>query len=230
LVVLVRAVREWVQITKAVPGEAQADHPVFGLLCALDVIRRNAHEVHHHIQDIERWRSGSAVFRRQSTRGRSPTGRARSGLPGPRSRQRGWQNAEPMRLRRGMEAAVPCGKRDLFEWKEQCGSQVHGPNRLDEPNATNEPAVSGLHRAADEVAARLRHVTLDQRAGVEVEAQRSRSRSANTSSDARREEVVNRGARAGWLRAGGVTRPSTISWRRRSWLAGAPAGTMSASG
>lgn len=182
-----------------------------------------------------------------------------------------------MRLRRGMEAAVPCGKRDLFEWKEQCSSQVqgietaqvvvesepgrlldeflvylnhakgwplfahcprraasdgqpHGPNRLDEPNATNEPAVSGLHRAADEVAARLRHVTLDQRAGVEVEAQRSRSRSANTSSDARREEVVNRGARAGWLRAGGVTRPSTISWRRRSWLAEAPAGTMSASG
>lgn len=63
LALLERAVPEWVEVAESTSDEAQADHPVFGALGALDVIRRNAHEVHHHIQDVERWRSGSAALR-----------------------------------------------------------------------------------------------------------------------------------------------------------------------
>ncbi len=31
-------------------------HPQFGTLGALEIIRRNGHEVHHHLMDINRYR------------------------------------------------------------------------------------------------------------------------------------------------------------------------------
>ena len=50
------AAREWVTAALAAPVTAQARHPVFGMLGAVDVMRRNAHEVHHHLWDIHRAR------------------------------------------------------------------------------------------------------------------------------------------------------------------------------
>jgi hypothetical protein len=46
------AAREWVAAALAAPVAAQARHPQFGMLGAVEVIRRNAHEVHHHLWDI----------------------------------------------------------------------------------------------------------------------------------------------------------------------------------
>lgn len=91
------------------------------------------------------------------------------------------------------------------------GGEPHSPESFDEPDAADVPGIHGLHRSADNFAARFRHVPLDQRAGVQVKAQRSTSRSESTSSDARSEEVASRGARSGRLRAGGTTRPAATS-------------------
>ncbi len=49
-----------------------------------------------------------------------------------------------------------------------------------EPDVWDVPAVGGVHRSANGVAARLRDVTLDQRTGVQGEDHGSRSRSAST--------------------------------------------------
>ena len=38
----------------AAPVTAEVSHPEFGTLTTVDVIRRNAHEVHHHLMDISR--------------------------------------------------------------------------------------------------------------------------------------------------------------------------------
>ncbi|HEV2450938.1 MAG TPA: DinB family protein [Streptosporangiaceae bacterium] len=54
LTVLRTAAREWEQAATAAPQDAVVSHPRFGLLDALDLIRRNAHEVHHHLLDIHR--------------------------------------------------------------------------------------------------------------------------------------------------------------------------------
>jgi hypothetical protein len=51
-IVLRSAAREWVQAAQATPMTAEASHPEFGVLTALDIIRRAAHEVRHHLQDI----------------------------------------------------------------------------------------------------------------------------------------------------------------------------------
>jgi len=54
LIALRSAAREWSVAAQAAPAEAEIRHPQFGGLGALDIIRRNAHEVHHHLMDINR--------------------------------------------------------------------------------------------------------------------------------------------------------------------------------
>jgi len=54
VMVLRLAAREWVKAARAAPAAAQVRHPEFGTLGALEIIRRNAHEVHHHLMDINR--------------------------------------------------------------------------------------------------------------------------------------------------------------------------------
>lgn len=46
--------RDWVTAALAAPATVQVRHPQFGMLGAVEVIRRNAHEVHHHVWDIHR--------------------------------------------------------------------------------------------------------------------------------------------------------------------------------
>jgi hypothetical protein len=54
LLALAAAQREWSQAAGAAPAHAQVSHPEFGTLATVDVIRRNAHEVRHHLMDIRR--------------------------------------------------------------------------------------------------------------------------------------------------------------------------------
>jgi hypothetical protein len=46
------AARDWVTTALAAPATARVRHPQFEMLGAVEVIRRNAHEVHHHLWDI----------------------------------------------------------------------------------------------------------------------------------------------------------------------------------
>ena len=48
------AARDWVTAALATPAAAQVRHPRFGMLGPVEVVRRNAHEVHHHLWDIHR--------------------------------------------------------------------------------------------------------------------------------------------------------------------------------
>jgi hypothetical protein len=52
LVVLRSATREWANSASNAPVETVIEHPQFGTLGAVEIIRRNAHEVHHHLIDI----------------------------------------------------------------------------------------------------------------------------------------------------------------------------------
>ena len=54
LLALAAAQREWSRAATAAPAGAQVSHPEFGTLTTVDVIRRNAHEVRHHLMDINR--------------------------------------------------------------------------------------------------------------------------------------------------------------------------------
>ena len=56
LIVLRPAAREWAEAATKAPARAMVRHPQFGNLGALEIIRRNAHEVHHHLMDINRYR------------------------------------------------------------------------------------------------------------------------------------------------------------------------------
>ena len=56
LIVLRSAAREWAR-TAASSAPARhpwSSHPQFGALGAVEIIRRNAHEVRHHLMDINR--------------------------------------------------------------------------------------------------------------------------------------------------------------------------------
>jgi hypothetical protein len=55
LLVLPLAAREWAEVASATPDAAEVRHPQYGTLGAIDIIRRNAHEVHHHLMDINHW-------------------------------------------------------------------------------------------------------------------------------------------------------------------------------
>jgi len=52
LIVLRSAAREWTTAAQAAPAGVQVRHPQFGILGAVEIIRRSAHEVHHHLADI----------------------------------------------------------------------------------------------------------------------------------------------------------------------------------
>jgi hypothetical protein len=54
LIVLRSAAREWSDAAQAAPVSAEVHHPQFGTLGAVEIIRRNAHEIHHHLMDINR--------------------------------------------------------------------------------------------------------------------------------------------------------------------------------
>lgn len=54
LAALGRASRDWVGAATTTPADASTRHPEYGQIDAADVIRRTAHEVRHHVQDIER--------------------------------------------------------------------------------------------------------------------------------------------------------------------------------
>lgn len=56
LIVLRSATREWADTASNAPIETVISHPQFGTLGAVEIIRRNAHEVHHHLMDINRYR------------------------------------------------------------------------------------------------------------------------------------------------------------------------------
>lgn len=48
------ATRDWLEAAEAAPEGGVVEHAELGLLDASAVIRRNAHEVHHHTRDIRR--------------------------------------------------------------------------------------------------------------------------------------------------------------------------------
>ncbi len=54
LIVLRSAAEAWTATAAVAPADIQVHHPQFGSLGALEIIRRNAHEVHHHLMDINR--------------------------------------------------------------------------------------------------------------------------------------------------------------------------------
>src|SRR5215472_9335324 len=54
LMVLRSAAQEWTATAAMAPADAEVCHPQFGVLGAVEIIRRNAHEVHHHLMDINR--------------------------------------------------------------------------------------------------------------------------------------------------------------------------------
>jgi hypothetical protein len=53
LIVLRPAAQEWVTAAAAAPADIQVRHPRFGVLGAVEIVRRSAHEVHHHLMDID---------------------------------------------------------------------------------------------------------------------------------------------------------------------------------
>jgi hypothetical protein len=108
------------------------------------------------------------------------------------------------------------------------GGEANRPSGLDESNAAHEPTVGAVHRVTHEIAASLPHVALDERARVQIDVQRSASRSARTSDEALCRPRAKRGARFGRARDGARRRPSATSSRRWSFSAEARAGTMSA--
>lgn len=55
LTVLRRQAKEWEDVAASVPDDVEVEHPQFGVMGATEIIRRNAHEVQHHIGDIRRW-------------------------------------------------------------------------------------------------------------------------------------------------------------------------------
>jgi hypothetical protein len=53
-IALGNAIRTWVAVARTVPSHLEVEHDAFGTMTAADIIRRNAHEVHHHWRDIDR--------------------------------------------------------------------------------------------------------------------------------------------------------------------------------
>jgi DinB superfamily len=49
---LQEAVQSWRAAAAQISPDATVEHPEFGTLSAADIIRRNAHEVHHHSRDM----------------------------------------------------------------------------------------------------------------------------------------------------------------------------------
>lgn len=49
---LLQASASWTATASTTPLDLTASHDLFGELAAVDIVRRNAHEVHHHLLDI----------------------------------------------------------------------------------------------------------------------------------------------------------------------------------
>jgi hypothetical protein len=52
-----QAAASWIATASATPPDLTTRHDLFGELTAADIIRRNAHEVQHHLLDITGQRS-----------------------------------------------------------------------------------------------------------------------------------------------------------------------------
>src|SRR5215831_11372275 len=56
LLMLQSVAQAWITAAAVAPGNVQVRHPRFGSFAAVEIIRRDAHEVHHHLMDINRAR------------------------------------------------------------------------------------------------------------------------------------------------------------------------------
>ena len=54
LIALIAAARAWRTAALEAPHDVSTPHPEAGAICAFDVVQRNAHEVCHHLWDIQR--------------------------------------------------------------------------------------------------------------------------------------------------------------------------------
>src|SRR5215472_1756378 len=54
LIVLRSAAQAWTATAAVAASDVQVRHPQFGSFGAVEIIRRDAHEVHHHLMDINR--------------------------------------------------------------------------------------------------------------------------------------------------------------------------------
>jgi len=54
LLVLRSVAQAWITAAAVAPANVQIRHPRFGSFGAVEIIRRDAHEVHHHLMDINR--------------------------------------------------------------------------------------------------------------------------------------------------------------------------------
>jgi hypothetical protein len=54
VIVLQSAAQAWTATAAEAPADAEVRHPQYGVLGTVEIIRRNAHEVHHHVMDINR--------------------------------------------------------------------------------------------------------------------------------------------------------------------------------
>jgi len=56
LISLRTATRDWAETASTAPAGATVTHDELGEMGALEIIRRTAHEIHHHLMDIDRYR------------------------------------------------------------------------------------------------------------------------------------------------------------------------------
>jgi hypothetical protein len=54
LIALIEAARTWREAALEAPHDVPTAHPEAGEICAFDVVQRNAHEVCHHLWDVQR--------------------------------------------------------------------------------------------------------------------------------------------------------------------------------
>lgn len=86
-----------------------------------------------------------------------------------------------------------------------------GTNGLDVSGTTDEPSLGASHRVTDEFAALLSDVALDEGACIQIQVQRSASRSRSTSAEALTPLAASFGGRAGRTRVGDSNRPWATS-------------------
>jgi hypothetical protein len=71
LIALIAAVRAWRTAAMEAPHDVSTPHPEAGAICAFDVVQRNAHEVCHHLWDIQRGGPAATSSERTSPPGAS---------------------------------------------------------------------------------------------------------------------------------------------------------------
>jgi hypothetical protein len=54
LIALIAAAEAWRTAALEAPHDVSTPHPSAGSVCAFDIVQRNAHEVSHHLWDVER--------------------------------------------------------------------------------------------------------------------------------------------------------------------------------